>query len=232
MSPGAALRAVRSSRDRAAYYREVHLKIRAGLVAEWPGGLVPFEAALLKLGEESGKLEEITRLLADYFTAEDHAVLTVLKRATYPMFVALAAAVIGPLPLAFSGHTGLWLLTTIGGVVLWMTAGGGLLMGTVNRHLARPKFVLGRLLRALTIAIEAGLPTSRAAELAAAASGSDIIIGHVRGVGARAAATQSLADTFRGCPLIPFTALAALEVADRSGDYGNTLRRLAELTEA
>ena len=235
MTPGAALREVRAGRDKAAFYREMHLRVRAGVGrtdGRTHGRTVPFEAALLKLGEESGTLEQVTRLLADYFAAEDRAVLTVLKRATYPMFVALAAAAIGPLPILARGHPVLWILATASGLTLWFLAGGALLMGTVHRHLSKPKFVLGRLLRALTIAIETGLPTSRAAELAAAASGSDLIAVHVRGVGARAAATQSLADTFRGCPLVPFTAIAAMEVADASGDYGNTLRRLAELTES
>ena len=233
MSPWAALRAARSGRDRAAYYREVNLKIRAGVsgpVAPWPGGPVPFEAALLKLGEESGHLEEITRLLSDYFAAEDRMVLKVINKAAYPMFVALAAAVIGPLPLIFRGHALAYLVIATAGTLLWAAAGGALLRGTVDRYLAQPKFVLGRLLRALTIAIEAGLPLGRAATLAADASGSPDIIAHVRGVGARAGASQPLAVTFRGCPFVPFTALAAMEVADASGDYGNTLRRLADLT--
>jgi hypothetical protein len=37
--------------------------------------------------------------------------------------------------------------------------------------------------------------------------------------------------TFDGCPHVPFTAIAAMKVADASGDYGGTLKKMAELTE-
>ena len=236
MNIAAALRAVRAGRDKAAFYRMWHVRERAGL--PWPkerrapGTPVPFEVALLALGKEAGKTEVVVRLLADYFAAEDRMMLGVLKKASYPMFVALAAAVIGPLPLLFRGHAGLYGITSAGGVLLWIAAGGSLLVGVAQTFLARPKFVIGRLLRALTFAVEAGLPISRAAELAAAASGSAAIVAHVRRVGTRAVAGQPLATTFAGCPVIPVSVLAAMNVADASGDYTGTLRRLADLTES
>lgn len=233
MSPSRALRAARSGRDKAAFYRAWHLSQRAGVrrpegAAPWPP--VPFESALLALGEESGKLEECLRLLADYFTAEDRMMLKVIKKATYPMFVALAAAVIGPLPLVAQGKTGAYLVTALVGLALWATAGGSLLLATTKWYLARPKFVLGRLLRALTYAIEAGLPLGRATTLAADATGDEGVIAHIRKAGAHSA-TQPLAQTFAGCPHVPFTAIAAMQVADASGDYGGTLKKLAELVE-
>ncbi len=45
-------------------------------------------------------------------------------------------------------------------------------------------------------------------------------------------ARQPLAETFRGCPVVTVEALAAMQVADASGDYANTLRRLADLVES
>jgi len=235
MNPGAALRAVRRGRDKAAYYRTWHLQLRAGLPYPEnpsPGAAVPFETALVALGKESGKLEECLHLLSGYFTAEDRAVQRVLRQAAYPMFTALVATFIGPLPLVFLGHAGAYLLAVTGGLVLWASAGGSLLLGVVHRYLAQAKYVRGRLLRALTAAIEAGLPLGRAATLAAEASGSADIVAHVRRAGARAAATQPLARTFAGCPMVTREMLAAMEVADASGDYAGTLQRLAMLVEA
>ena len=225
---------MRSARDKSAYYRMWHLRQRAGMA--YPGepsphAPVPFELALVALGKESGKLEECLRLLADYFAAEDRAVMRVLKRAAYPMMVALAATFLGPLPLAFSGHTGAWLLATAAGLALWLSAGGSLLMGVVGRYLAQPRFVIGRLLRALTFAVEAGLPLGRAAELAAEASGDPGVVAHVRRLGARTA-VQPLADTFRGCPQVDFSIVAAMEVADASGDYTGALKKRADLLES
>ena len=235
MNPGAALRAVRAGRDKAAYYRMWHLQLRAGLAypdEPAPGAAVPFETALVALGKESGKLEECLHLLAEYFAAEDRAVQRVVRQAAYPMFTALAATFIGPLPLVFAGRPGAYVVTAAGGLVLWASAGGSLLLGVVRWFLAQPKYVLGRLLRALTIAVEAGLPLGRAATLAAEASGSAEVVAHVRRAGPRAAAAQPLATTFAGCPCVPREALAAMEVADASGDYGGTLRKLAELMES
>jgi len=234
VNTAAAFRAIRSGRDKAAYYRMWHVRQRAGLAYPGepsPGAQTPFETALVALGKESGKLDECLRLLADYFTAEDRMVLKVLKHATYPMFVALAGAVIGPLPLIFRVGVGAYLASAGTLVGLWLVAGGSLLMGTVNKYLNQPKYLRGRLLRALTIGIEAGLTPGRAATLAADATGNAEVIAHLRQVGAKNVATQPLAQTFAGCPHIPFHAVAAMEVADRSGDYTGTLKRMAELEE-
>jgi type II secretory pathway component PulF len=235
MNAASAFRAIRSGRDKAAYYRMWHVRQRAGLAYPddpSPGPQVPFETAIVALGMESGKLEECLRLLGDYFTAEDRMVLKVIKQATYPMFLALAGAVIGPLPLAFKVGVGAYLVSAGALVALWLMAGGSLLMGTVNRYLNQSKYVRGRLLRALTIGIEAGLTVGRAATLAAEATGNAEVIGYVRRSGAKAVASQPLAQTFRGCPHVPAHAVAAMEVAERSGNYAGTLKKMAELEES
>lgn len=235
MNTAAAVRTIRSGRDKAAYYRMWHVRQRAGLACPddvSPGVQTPFETALVALGKESGKLDECLRLLADYFTAEDRMVLKVISKATYPMFVALAGAVIGPLPLAFKVGVGAYLVSAGTLVGLWLVAGGSLLMGTVHRYLQQSTYVRGRLLRALTFGIEAGLTVGRAATLAAEASGNAEVIAHLRTVGPTRVAQQPLAQTFTGCPHVPPHAVAAMEVAERSGDYTGTLKRMAELEES
>jgi type II secretory pathway component PulF len=223
---------VRSGRDKAIYYRMWHLRQRAGLA--WPDdpsphATLPFETALVALGKESGKLEECVALLAAYFSEEDRVVLKVLKKAAYPMFLALAGALIGPLPLLAAGRWGAFLVVALGGLAAWALAGGSLLLGTVRWFLEQPRYVLDRLLRALTFAVEAGLSLGRAAALAAQASGDASVIAHVRRAGPAATAGQPLATTFAGCPHVPFAAIAAMEVADASGDYSGSLKKLADL---
>ena len=146
MNTAAAFRAVRSGQRKAAYYRMWHVRERAGLA--WPevpspGAQVPFETALVALGKESGKLEECLRLLGDYFSAEDRLMLKVIKKAAYPMFVALAGAVIGPLPLIFRVSVTAYLVSAGSLVALWLVAGGSLLMGVMNRYLNQSKYVRG-----------------------------------------------------------------------------------------
>ncbi len=231
-SVAAALRAVRRGRDKAAYYRMWHLRQRAGFRhpdEPAPGTAAPFETALLDLGKETGSLDDCLRLLADYFQAEDRAVLKVLRHAAYPMFTALAAAVIAPLPLAVAGTPGAYVVAAGGAVALWILAGGALLTGVVGRYLMRPAYVLGRLLRALTLAVEAGLGLDRAALLAAEASGSAEVLAHVRRRPARELLTRPLSETFAGCPHVPVTVLAAMRVAEASGDYAGALRTMAAL---
>jgi type II secretory pathway component PulF len=230
-----ALRSLTRSREKAAFYRMLHLQVKAGL--RWdqlgsPGESVPFETALLKLGDEAGKLQETTQLLAEYFAAEYRAVQQVLRHATYPMFTALAATFIAPLPLVFAGRTSPYCVTVGGGLVLWALAGGSLLMAVVHGFLRRPKYVRGRLLRALAFGVESGLPLGKAVALAVEAADDDGIRQHVGRIGASRISSQPLAETFRGCPLFDAPMIAALVVAGESGDYSGSLRRLAELYES
>jgi type II secretory pathway component PulF len=183
------------------------------------------------LGDESGTLEQCLRLLADYWAGEHRMMLRVRQRLTYPIIQMFAAAVIAPLPLVFAGAVPAYVLTAAGGVALVAAAGGSVLLAAARRYGRQPRFVRARLLRAITIAIEAGLPLARAVELAAAASDDSAVIAHLAGIPLRTMATQPLARTFAGCPGIPREMVAAMEVADATGDYGGTLRKLADLYE-
>ncbi len=203
----------------------------AELTQARPALFGPFEAALLVLGEETGALEQCLRLLADHFAAEQRLMLKVKRALTYPTVQMLAASFIAPLPLVFTGHTGAYLLTAAGGVTLCLAAGGSVLAAVARRYARRPPFVRARLLRALTIGVEAGLPLTRTVELAVAAADDPAIAAHVRAVPARTIAGQPLARTFAGCPGIPREMTAAMEVAEASGDYGQTLGKMAEMYE-
>lgn len=191
----------------------------------------PFEAALLVLGEETGQLESTLRLLGDHFAAEQRLVVWLKKKLAYPMFNALAACVIAPLPLLFLGSTGAYVVTACGGLALLIGAGGALLLAAARRYAQRPAVVQARLLRALATGVEAGLSLDRVVDLALAATASPVIAAHVARIPRTRRLQQPLAETFAGCPTLPAELLASLRVADATGNYTDTLRRLADLYE-
>jgi len=196
-----------------------------------PELFTPFETALLVLGEESGALEECLRLLAEYFAAEHRLVLWVKKKMTYPMFNLLAATFIAPFPLLFFGHTWEYLAIVGSGLAALLLAGGSLVLAAAKWFQQRPKFVHGRLLRALTIGIESGLPLGRAVELAVGATANAAIRAHVARFTREQLSGQPLSKTFAGCPAMPREMAAAMEVAEATGDYSGTLRKMADLYE-
>lgn len=203
----------------------------ARLVRRAPGHFEPFEAALLALGHESGTLEQTLGALGEFFFTQYRMMLAVRKRMAYPMFVGLVATFLAPLPLVFMGQARAYAAIVVMGLVAWATFGGTLLAGRAQAFQRRPEYVRARLARALATAIEAGLPLGRAATFAVRASGSPALIAHVRRFDERALTSQPLGKTLAGAPGITPEFASSLEVAERTGDYSTTLRRLAELYE-
>jgi type II secretory pathway component PulF len=200
-------------------------------IKERPDLFVPFEAALLELGDEAGGLEEILELLGTYFQNEHRMTLWVKKKMSYPMMNVLAASFIAPFPILFFGNATLYVLTVTGELALAVTAGGTLLLAAARRYRNRPKVVLARLCRAMALGVEAGLPLDRVVRLAAEATESPEITRHVAHIPIQQRRGQPLAETFGGSAIVPREMIAALQVADETGDYGNTLKKLAELYE-
>ena len=191
-----------------------------------------FEAGLLELGEETGKLEDVFKLLGDYFTAEHRMVLWVKKKMSYPMINALAAIFILPFPILFFGNATLYLLIVLGELIAAFMVGGTLLAAAVGWYRSRPKLVMARLCRALALGVEAGLPLGRVVDLGIKAAASRDLSAHVARFPSTQRGGQPLAITFRGTKVVPHEVIAALEVADASGNYGDTLRKLADLYDS
>ena len=189
----------------------------------------PFEAAILKAGDESGGLEKALGTLSRHFKAEHTLLTKVWSKLTYPLIVSLAFIVLSPLPLFFMGRSGEYWIAAIGGLGLWYGFGGGVVVAMAERYANRRDFVLARLARALAGAVEAGLPLDRAASLAADSTGSPAIVAHVKRQDVRTLATQPLSQTFAGCSVVPVEMIAAMRVAEVSGDFSGALRKLADL---
>ena len=119
----------------------------------------------------------------------------------------------------------------VGGLTVELLAGGGLLLAAAQWFQQRPRYVRGRLLRALTIGIESGLPLGRAVELAVSATANKAIRAHVARFTREQLSGQPLSKTFANCPVVPREMAAAMEVAEATGDYAGTLKKMADLYE-
>jgi type II secretory pathway component PulF len=196
-----------------------------------PDLFVPFEAALLELGEEAGGLEEILQLLGTYFQNEHRMTLWVKKKMAYPMMNAIGAIFIAPFPVLFFGNAAAYALTVTTSLVVALAAGGALLAAAARSYRNRPKIVLARLCRAMAVGVEAGLSLDRVVQLAVDATGSRELAGYVARIPRPQLRSQPLAATFSGSALVSPEMVAALQVAEETGDYTNTLKKLAELYE-
>lgn len=203
----------------------------AAAIASAPSAFEPFEAGLLEAGEESGTLEETFRLLARHFTAKHTLMMWVAKQLSYPLVTAIAACFIAPLPFLVFGAAGLYLVLSVGGALLLVWRGGAFVGAVSARYANRPPLVRARLARALATAIAAGLPLDRVTSLAAAASGSPLLVAHVERFTPRERATQTIAETFAGAPLLGHDFHAMLAIGDATGDYATSLGKLADLLE-
>jgi type II secretory pathway component PulF len=191
----------------------------------------PMERAVLTLGEETGTLVEALELLAEFYHSKHRLILWVKKQMAYPMFTALCMVFIAPFPLLYFGQVRAYAGFVITGCVAWVSTGGSLVLAMAQRHGKRPPMVRARFARGLATGVEAGLPLPRAIRLAAEAAADPALSAFVDGMDEHQLVAGSLAETFSSAPHMSADLIGALAVADRTGDFSTTLRRLAELYE-
>jgi type II secretory pathway component PulF len=189
-----------------------------------------FERALLTQGEESGRLDDALRLLGEFYTKKHQLMLWVKKKMAYPLFTALAACFIAPLPLLFMGRTVAYVVFAFAAAALLLGASGGLIAAVAARYGRKPPLARARMARALSTAIEAGLTLPRAVRLAADASASPEIRAFVQRQSEKQLSARSMAVSLAACPHLTPDFLGMLDVAERTGDF-TPLARLAELYE-
>lgn len=220
--------------------RAVHEHLLAGtragrdiatLVRARPELFEPFEASLLIMGDESGKLDPVLVSLGEFFERQYRMMLAVKKFLAYPMFVSLVAVWLLPLPLVFQGKVGAYFAAVAVAQAGWFFLGGSVLAGRAQAYQRRPGFVRARFARSLTLALSAGLPLGQSVRLAAGASGDPELVRHVARFDERTLVTQSLAVTLAGAQIVTPEFMAAVKVAESTGDLQTTLGRLAELYE-
>jgi type II secretory pathway component PulF len=191
----------------------------------------PMESALLVLGEESGAFEQSLQLLADFYLAKHRLILWIKKQMAYPMFTALCMVFIAPFPLLYFGHTASYIGFVTTGCVAWATSGGSFLLLVAERYGKQPALVRARFARALATGIEAGLPLPRAIRLASEAAADPQLSAFVDTMDERQLMAGSLHETFSRAPHMTADLIGALAIADRTGDFSTTLRKIADLYE-
>ena len=190
-----------------------------------------FERALLVLGDESGTLDESLRLLAEFYARKHRLMLAVRKRMAYPLFTGVFATLIAPFPLLYFGHVLAYLAAVAAGLATWILAGGAIVLAAANRYGRAPAMVRARFARALATSIESGLPLGRAVRLSASAAGDVAVERYVEALDERTLTSQPIAVSLANCPQMSPDFLAVLQVAEGTGDFHNSLARLADQYE-
>lgn len=187
-----------------------------------------FERALLTFGDETGKLEDALRLLADYYAGKNREIMHVKKQLAYPFFCSLAACFIAPFPLLFFGHPAAYTLSALGAATMVMIAGGAAVAAVAAKYGRKPELVQARMARALAVAVEAGLPLPRALRLAADVSGDEDIRNALKSTKDHDLATSSIRETLSPHVTREFSQMIA--TAEVTGDF-SVLRRMADIYE-
>ncbi len=203
----------------------------SGLIRFKPSLFEPFEAALLRVGEASGSLEQSLRLLADYQMARFRMMMFIKKHMAYPLFLSLLTVWLLPLPLVFYGRQNEYLAAVVTGSLAWYLFGGIVVTTASARYFDQPRLVRARLARTLHTALAAGLPLGKAIRHAVDAAAQPALTRWISGRTELELTGQSLALTFAGAPYMTPELAGAFNVADLTGDTEGSLARLAELYE-
>lgn len=152
----------------------------------------PFDLALLQAGEESGRLPDCFRLLAEYYRERATQVRTLIGQLIYPVFLLHFAVFIGPFPEYFqSGNGAVYARKTLGFLLPIYVVVFALIVALQARRgepwrawieriswmipvlgSARRSLALARLSAAMEALINAGVSIINAWEMSASASGS------------------------------------------------------------
>ena len=201
-------------------------------IAKAPKGLLePFESSVLKLGEETGSLDQSLRLLGDWFQGQHKLLIRLWGKSAYPLFLTLFAAVALPLPLIFQDRTNDYFIRAGAGVLVWWFFGGTIVFIPARFAAGRGKWVRARLARSISTGMQAGAPLDRVIDMAVEAAANPELKQCVEKVPASKRRQQPISETLKGCPHVPAELLAAMQVAEKTGNWKDTVGRMGELYE-
>jgi hypothetical protein len=199
----------------------------AALVKARPALFDPLEAAVLGMGDESGRLELALRLLTDLHSREYKRMVKVRLLMDYPIF----AGVIASFLLATPFVHGDWATYAVAFAVflgVFVLAGGIVISIFTSMISAGATYALPRFLCALVSGLEMGIPRAKALRLAVDASRNAELKAQIAKRSDRELNTVPLATLFAGCRIVTPPLLGQMRVADATGDYQNTLRRYVD----
>ncbi len=217
---------------------------------EAAGNWMPaFDVALLRAGEQSGRLDACFRLLSEYYLNRAQIARRVIGELAYPVFLLHFAVFILATPRFFRGGTMAGYLAETFGILIpiyilvVLTAYAGQarhgetwraliekitslipLVNTTRRELA-----LARLAAALEALISAGFPIYEAWVLASAASGSPALKRAVLDWKPKLEAGQTPAEILQACPQFPELFVNLYSSGEVSGKLDETLHQLHKI---
>jgi type II secretory pathway component PulF len=213
------------------------------------GWLPPFDLALLKAGEESGRLPECCRLLSSYYEQRARLVRQVTSTLLYPLFLAHFALLVFPLSHLTALVQTFDVLAFLGAKLLlalpvYLVAFFLILASQANRSeswralverlagmipvigKARRQLALARLAAALEALLNAGVSIIEAWDLAGDASGSPALRHEIRRWHGPLAAGKTPAELVQASPVFPEVFANLYATAELSGQLDQTVGRL------
>jgi type II secretory pathway component PulF len=211
--------------------------------------LPSFDVALIRAGEQSGRLDHCFRLLSDYYQERARLARQVMSELAYPALIIHVAILVFPpgllaklfwegevWPFVWSKisvliplYIGVLFLVYLGQGrhgLLWRSAIERLLRAVPILGSARQSLALARLSVALEGLLSAGVSIIEAWELAAAASGSPALQRTVFGWKHQVAGGKTPAEAVRESGSFPDLFTHLYSTGEMSGQLDETLRRL------
>jgi type II secretory pathway component PulF len=205
-----------------------------------------FDVALIRAGEQSGRLDTCFRLLADHYTERARITRQLISDLTYPVFVFHLAIFIFPFAKFFmSGDWAVYARQTLGVLIPLYAIVALLIYAAQSRHgekwragvesllhlvpvlgTARRDLALARLAAALEALLSAGVTIVEAWALAATASGSPAFRRIVRAWRPLLNAGKTPAEGVRASPRFPVFFANQYATGEVSGKLDETLGRL------
>jgi type II secretory pathway component PulF len=239
----------RSLREPIARWRQ-HLSEGASVgdaVAGMGDWMPAFDVALVKAGDQSGRLDACFKLLAGYYEERSQMAQSVISDLMYPLFLFhFAVLVFAFIDFLQNGRSlTRFCFVVLGILVPVYAAAGFLIFAGQGRHgekwrskvesVLRPIPVLGKARRFLALArlaaalealLNAGVLITSAWEMAVAASGSPALRRAVSGWKAKVEAGATPAELMRASPEFPEMFASLYASGELSGQLDETLGRL------
>lgn len=207
----------------------------------------PLEVALIRVGEDTGQLDEVFRMLAEWYGFRHRLHRTITSGLILPLLLIHAASVLAPLPQLVLGG---WDVAAYARAVVGFLAGFyvpaavvlGIVCLTPRRGPLRAvldalvlwvpvlggavrDLALSRYSQAFGMALKAGLPIAQAATLAEDAAGNAVVRSALRGGGEAIRQGREMSSGFLR-RLLPSEFIAVWEVGEEAGALDDSAVRL------
>ncbi len=213
------------------------------------GKFPPIFVEMVAAGERTGHLEEVFERLSDYFDTRVRLRRAVIKASVYPMIqLTTLYAVVCLLAIVWSSDRRAMALTlasyTLAALVVLLTGYyffSRTVMGRAIRDriaLAMPvvrsltiKLSMARFIRTLALQMESAIPVAEAIERSALVTGNGAVASSLKKIADPIQRGESLVSAIKQSRFVTPMIREVLTVAEETGNFGETLERVADLYE-